>query len=167
MKNLGKKAVIAAAVFGLLSGTVPTPPTAAAKDSYWLYGISKAAGGKMTMYYKGNIISIKGKIRKAASRKKVGDAVERACSYSLKVADNCKVDSLETTSVQTVTYKKWKKEKLEQMRHHHNRHPFFIKCPQNPLRNLCPFFFRRTGKGFIQQKKYSQVLPPAPSHSSS
>ncbi len=79
------------------------------KDTYWLSGVSKAAGGHMNMYYKGNTIIIKGKVRKAASKNKVFDAAEKKGIYILKVAKSCKVTYVEAKNNQTMTYKKWAK----------------------------------------------------------
>lgn len=110
MKISAKKLLIMVTAFCLLLNTVSVPSRAAAKNSYWLYGVSKAAGGNMKMYYEGNSISIKGKVRKAASEKKVYDAAEKNRSYSLKVAANCKVVLVEADNVQTTAYKKWAKE---------------------------------------------------------
>ena len=110
MKSLGKKLLIMVTVFGLLIGSMSIPVKADAKNSYWLSGVSKVAGGNMKMYYKGNTISITGKVKKAASQEKVYDAAEKKCSYSLKVAPKCKVVLVEAGNVQIITYKKWAKE---------------------------------------------------------
>lgn len=56
---------------------------AGAKNAYWLSGVSKAAGGQMNMYYKGNTIVLKGKIKKSASWEKVYDAAEK--NYAIAV----------------------------------------------------------------------------------
>lgn len=78
-------------------------------SSYWLQGGSKAAGGNMRMYYKGNKIELKGKTSKAASRSKLNDASEKKKSYNLQVADDCKVFLVEFENTQTQTYKEWVK----------------------------------------------------------
>lgn len=109
MKALGKKFAIIVSVSALLLGAVSMPQKADAKNTYWLSGISKDAGGNMKMYYKGNAISIKGKARKAATQKKVYDAAEKQYSLSLKVAPNCKVIFVEAENVQTIPYKNWAK----------------------------------------------------------
>lgn len=109
MKNMKKKILSVVMVFSLLAGVLSMPVQAGAKDTYWLMGISKAAGGYMKMYYKGNKIALKGKVRKADSQDKLYDAKDKKASYNLKVADNCKVTLVEAENNQTMTYKKWAK----------------------------------------------------------
>lgn len=112
MKISGKKFAIMVTLFALLLGTMYMPLKAEAKNSYWLSGVSKAAGGAMKMYYKGNTntISVKGKVRKSTSPKKVYEAAEKEYSCSLKVAANCKVVLVEAENVQTTSYQKWVKD---------------------------------------------------------
>lgn len=109
MKNAAKKMMVMVVVFSLLAGVLSIPKQAEAKDTYWLMGISKAAGGYMKMYYKGNKIELKGKVRKSNSKNKLYDAADKKCSYTLKVADNCKVTLVEAENNQTMSYKKWAK----------------------------------------------------------
>lgn len=109
MKNFVKKLLILVTVSSLVVGAFAIPVKADAKNTYWLSGVSKAAGGHMNMYYKGNTIVLKGKFRKSASRNKIYDVAEKKYSYSLKVADNCKVTFVEAENNETITYKKWAK----------------------------------------------------------
>lgn len=109
MRDIGKKMLAAVIAFGLLVGTISMQVQADAKTVYWLSGVSKAADGHTRMYYKGNTIVLKGKARKSASRDKVYDAAEKKCSYSLRVAGNCKVIFIEAENKETVPYKTWAK----------------------------------------------------------
>lgn len=104
-----KKIMVFVTVYSLFFGVFAISGQAGAKNAYWLSGVSKAAGGQMNMYYKGNTIVLKGKIKKSASWEKVYDAAEKKCSYSLKIADNCKVTLVEAENNQTMAYKKWAK----------------------------------------------------------
>ncbi len=110
MKNIKKKILSVVMVFSLLAGVLSMPAQAGAKDTYWLVGVSKAAGGYMKMYYKGNKIALKGKVKKAASQDKIDDVKDKKVSYNLKVADNCKVTFVEAENTYTMTYKKWAKD---------------------------------------------------------
>lgn len=109
MKYLEKKAITAAIVCSLLIGVLSISVCSDAKSTYWLSGVSELADGHMKMYYKGSTITLKGKIKKSASRKNVYDATEKKYSCSLKVANNCKVTLVEADNNQTMTYKKWAK----------------------------------------------------------
>lgn len=109
MRNAAKKMMATLIVFSLLAGVLSIPTQAEAKDTYWLMGVSKAAGGYMKMYYKGNKIELKGKVKKSNSKNKLYDAPDKKCSYTLKVADNCKVTLVEAENNQTMSYKKWAK----------------------------------------------------------
>lgn len=110
MKNAAKKIMMVVVVLSLLAGVLSMPAQADAKDTYWMMGVSKAAGGDMKMYYKGDKIVLKGKMKKSTSKNKLYDAKDKKCSCTLKVADNCKVTFVEAENVQTITYKKWVKD---------------------------------------------------------
>lgn len=81
---------------------------AEAKDRFWLSGISKPAGGSMTMYYKGNALLLKGEISVADSRKKAKYILDKpSCQY--RIAKKCKVFLYEAENVTSYPYKKWVK----------------------------------------------------------
>lgn len=109
MKNTGRKLIVAFIIMSLVMGALAVPAQLEAKSQYWLMGVSKAAGGNMKMYYKGNTIWLKGKLRKSTSRIKLFDVAEKKCTYKLKVAGNCKVTLVEAENNQTMSYKKWVK----------------------------------------------------------
>ncbi len=109
MKKITKKSVALLLTFALLSGALSLPARAETKNSYWLAGLSRAAGGRMRMYYKGNTIVLKGKVRRSTSRNKLYNVPEKKSSYTLKVAGSCKVTLVEAENNQTMTYKKWAK----------------------------------------------------------
>lgn len=109
MKDFVKKLMLWVTIASLFVGVFAISTKTNAKNTYWLSGVSKAAGGKMKMYYKGNTIVLKGKVRKSVSRSKIYDVSEKKCSCSLKVAKNCKVILVEADNNQTMTYKKWAK----------------------------------------------------------
>lgn len=111
MKNIMKKTTAVLMTFALLASVLSIPGRAEAKSSFWLSGVSRVAGGNMRMYYKGNTIVLKGKIRRSAARNKLANAPEKKCSYTLKVAGSCKVTLIEAQNNQTTTYKKWAKDK--------------------------------------------------------
>ena len=109
MKYFVKKLMLLVMISSLFVGVFAISVKTDAKNTYWLSGVSKAADGSMRMYYKGNTIVLKGKVRKSVSRNKIYDVPEKKCSYSLKVASNCKVIYVEAENNQTMTYKKWAK----------------------------------------------------------
>lgn len=109
MKNFIKKLIVLITTFSLLTAILIAPTKASAKNTYWLTGVSKAAGGTVRMYYSGNTIKLQGKIKKAASENKVYDAVEKKSSYKLKIKDNCKITFIESENTQTITYGQWRK----------------------------------------------------------
>ena len=109
MKYFVKKLMLLVMISSLFVGVFAISAKTDAKNTYWLSGVSKAADGSMRMYYKGNTIVLKGKVRKSVSRNKIYDVPEKKCSYSLKVASNCKVTYVEAENNQTMTYKKWAK----------------------------------------------------------
>ncbi len=107
MKTYKKNLIIIAVIFSLLAGITAGTAQAYAKSSYWLYGVSVKAGGRADMYYNGNKITLKGKIRKSASQKKLYDTEEKKGKYTLKVASNCKVVLEEAENIQTIQFKQW------------------------------------------------------------
>ena len=109
MKYFVKKLMLLVMISSLFVGVCAISVKTDAKNMYWLSGVSKAADGSMRMYYKGNTIVLKGKVRKSVSRNKIYDVPEKKCSYLLKVASNCKVTYVEAENNQTMTYKKWAK----------------------------------------------------------
>lgn len=107
MKKPLKNIIAAAIVFCMMVNVLAVSVLADTKSSYWLTGISKAAGGQMKMYYKEDTLVLKGKFKRSSSRDKLQDAEEKKRSYSLKIADNCKVTFTEADNVQTISCKEW------------------------------------------------------------
>lgn len=107
MRTSKKGVIVIAIIFGIFAGIAAGTAHTYAKNSSWLYGVSVKSGGNMDMYYNGNKITLKGKARKASSEKKVYDADEKKCKYTLKIAGNCKVVLEEAENVQILKFKKW------------------------------------------------------------
>lgn len=115
MKSFIKKLTVFATTLSLLAATLVLPIQASAKNTYWLAGISKGAGGNMRMFCTENTITVKGKIKKSASPKKLDDVAEKKLSYKLKVAKNCTVHFFEAENEEIITYKQWAKKESKEV----------------------------------------------------
>lgn len=108
MRLLTKKQMLFAVVCILLFSTLSVSTQAASKKTYWLSGVSKAAGGTLQMYYKNKTsIILKGGVKKYFSSDNLPDAKEKKVSYTRKIDDSCKVLLIEADQVETMTYAEW------------------------------------------------------------
>lgn len=110
MKTFRKNFIIAAVIFSMLAGVTAFPAKTYAKGNYCFYGVSKAGGGNMEMYFNGSKITLDGKVRKASSEKKVYHAKEKDGPYKLKISRSCKIVNDEAGNVQTIPFKDWVKD---------------------------------------------------------
>ena len=107
MKNITKKWMITVIVFSMVLCVCCVSTNAEAKSKYWLEGVSKPAGGTMTMYYKGNTVLLKGKINIADIKTRKATAILEKSSHTFQIAKKCKVFFYEADKVTSSPYKKW------------------------------------------------------------
>lgn len=112
MKKIVRQLVLAAAMFSMILGLF-TPVQAKEKNSYWLTGVSKDAGGQLRMYYQKDAVLLKGKARKSASEKNLYDAELKKIRQKLKIADTCKICFIEADNNTTTSYQDWLKTSCE------------------------------------------------------
>lgn len=110
MRTSKKKIIALAVVLSILAGITVMPAYSYAKGSYWLNGISKEAGGGMSLHYKGGKFILKGRIRKASSEKEVYNVKDKKGQYKLKIADNCRIINNEADNEQVISFKNWVKD---------------------------------------------------------
>ena len=112
MKKIAKQFVAAVVMFSLIL-VLFTQIQAKEKNSYWITGVSKDAGGQLRMYYQKDAVLLKGKAGKSVSEKNLYDAKLKKISKTLKIADTCKISFIEAENNITVSYQDWLKTSCE------------------------------------------------------
>ena len=109
MKKIAKRMLTVVMMCALLCSSIAIATRAEAKSTYWISGLSKNAGGHSEMYFKGKKIVITGKLKVGKNVETLWYQKEKKATYTLSVADNCKVSHIEADNVDIIKFSVWKK----------------------------------------------------------